>query len=1217
MLTRYCRIILSAVLLFGLSAVGEVFYTTIIPVNTNVTAEKLFTPDLPGMVEGQLVAAFAEKPDYKLLSRSLLDKITREKTLSTAEELQIQQFKAAGIIVSPTLYASADKKLFLEIEAIAAQNAQLLGRRTIPLDSGDKWPAALNDAVVSLCNEMPRVAERLHTQTLVEATVNVSGTISYSFWRIDLMQAGLERTISSIPGLLCIQPRKPAIIQEERLLRVMGLTEASEHGGNFVALKPTADCRVNISLQEFQPAGGEVNNIKVQAVIKVQVNVEVIEKQVSGTVGRFDGFQKEVLQKVVDSISQLRKNGSLRKSQLSQEQQNKLAAEMAAEEMQSLEYLVGKRNGKYLESEFRTEEQKAIIAQRALRAWNLDPLNEEAAFWACYYHRFLYPHAKENMANFVPEAYEATAKIGDEYIACFGETNPLHYYNFWLMRSSNHTASDKPLRVEGICCVWELKNMPLCRSNTHQFFFHAIASHLLRTPTPELDSEFAYWKDFYAKQYLPAYMIFKSKNYKAWGGIRCSWEQAQAVYYARRGDSKKVRELLQSLADKHPEYDKSVWEASYDFNIPKLLKMAGDVDWETWKPKFAEKLPEHTLQHALAYYVSRNNPTPPNDPTLFMPPPIKLPITKVNYFTDNESDMEYGRIQPVGIVCKNDMLFMAPLFLMQNDLGFDVKLYLASRKEITRQFGNPVINIHLVQIPFPEYPIPEKRKKRDYPFSPYYDVIDYLAEKDDNDNLVLWFATRCHGLVRIERSKTGKFTGRWFTVHDGLKDATSINGIERAKFDGKKGLLLMCHSQNEAFNKNELYFFEPDSTTWKLLGKCAENIRIAFENGQQTIFGTGRTLGKYSITSLCNMRPSGAATSKEMLLKNDMKTAKINDIPIRGYSIVVPSFDNRGFYAFEFNIFAYSFSRGISKPLISTLDECLRRLYAVEDHPGWAGIQGFTKIEAPIGYINGVVKINDYFCIAMHFAQENLRSRKDRIFLWQPSKYENPIKDDRWLGAFTWAGDAPIESMIADPEGWLWLAGRDTATSWIVDMRKGTQIAKERKQVWSSQQWLKMYEEGFKKDWRLWAKYLAGQGQADKSLGVIDEVIATAKKQNDSNLLIDAIMLKAAILSNNHATIKNALSLFREALSKTSDPAVQYLAKKDLGMLYYDLKDYKHAESFLSQIPDKVEIQYVTSGEAYKYSYLVDTPVGYYLKKSREKLRQNEPSVSNANKTQK
>lgn len=922
---------------------------------------------------------------------------------------------------------------------------------------------------------------------------------------------------------------------------------------------------------------------------------------------------------------------------------DKLTSEQlqAREEMAAIKKLTDKMHPRYPVDNSLTKEQKMEIARRSLRAWNLDPLYEPAAYFACQFNLELYGVGVSKSYEASNEVADSFFKVCDKYFDVFGDkTNPQHYYNLHVTLSfAGHEPqlSRRRMKVYANMGVCELAHMELTCSTAHVQLWQNLDGYVLRIPDNEVEQEFIFWKKFYEDKYLPAYKIFQQKKCKSWGEILGCWELIEAIFYARLHNPQEVRSLLQRIADKYPADVTRIWalnKRDTKQTVSGLLEIAGDPQWNTWMPKFADDSEEKRklqLLNGLTDYTGRFNKRMALDIGSVFPEPLQLPadivpMPRVKIYSDQDMYVfSPNCVQPCGVINDDWMLYITPILHNVANSDSDFMLCVSRRKPLIDR-NSPTCS-NLEEAPWPEYPMklpdsPQKKSNREHRLR----AFSYYAQPGlSPDDWTLWVGTRYHGLAKITHESGDKWGGRWFTVMDGLPPRTYISNIYRGIFKGRRGLILHVEYDYSVNSDHAGALFFLDVNTDKLY-----LIKDGIWRSCQIEFPGRHFFHLPIIFSFIN---GGHYFSDNHSMNEFADFSKTDIAYLAAHDIAQADISNTKAHYLSFGLGVSRQGRDdklvIQKDRIELYDKNYNFKTVMETLPffitngtstiGREGILFYPPRPMILGIIEAATPYKDMICIVTNYNKyQNATNRMMRLFFWQPGTKDNPFVDDKWYGPFVWNGCQAISSLLPDDAGYIWMTsiGKENPTIFRIDVEKALDYARKEGRVHSSNELLDLYYRGFDRgQWRESLRLYLANGRREFVLESLEKIIRENSQAKNEDYL-DAVMFKAAIFSGSKVNFQDSINCYLKILGETQLPEYQYLATRNLALMYFKCGNYEKSVEMFDKIPPGLIIpQHYRENKGVEICNVLECSMyndtlKYYSNQARRKLAEQKKKSS-------
>ncbi len=785
---------------------------------------------LAGSLDTLLTENLAAQKDFTLVDRQALDKVLEEKALKMSGAAKIaatdvaeplRRFWTAGVLVCSRLEAADPKQaaagpVSVSVEAVAAQTGQLLAELHFTAKRESAGEAAPRPGVPGAPPEarlsqfwqtVRRNAARAKDLPLVEVPeTQLVSSLPRLQWMADDLADSLRAVASASRQANLLTFRRPTSTREERLLRVMGLAVAKS-GDSVASLAPAPDMRLASELKEEQATG--VSFGKTPVAIRLQWQAQGEERathELKGTVGEYEELRKQALLWFQSRLAgghhvPMVVAGRGKESPPADEEEQ--ARQQAKEELAAIGQLVEAfggdlSNGWYLPPW--SQELRAAIARRALRATHLDPTSEEAAFYAALTVDSLYflPGQERSQA-----CHDRTILECRRYLARFRRPLVLgnhtckivgqlasEYQAICDLQRAGDGWEDSPDREAVyryadvvLPAMAEVDVLPLVPGGPLVEGNIWVLAHLLTEaiflicPEDELEAQHQWWQKYWEKEIKP----LGRKDLP-------TWEYASLGYHVRKKDVAGLRQALTSLGQKGPEASRWLWEGpGSPARARRYLREAGDPAWKTWKPEITAP-GGIDFKQWNAYFGSLSPPMPPLWEYAGAPPftaemTVTFPPDVVSYGISARYMREQAPIQPL-CVAQTQLWLCAPGLLKQDlaNLQKDFRLYTTSVGQLEQ--GGGAVAAQLLPVPWPELPAALARKGEK---PPPLIVVSAAVDQGPQGERV-WIGTRHHGLACF--SKEGQqWHGRWYADEAGLP-ALCVVRVAPCLYEGKHKLLL-------------------------------------------------------------------------------------------------------------------------------------------------------------------------------------------------------------------------------------------------------------------------------------------------------------------------------------------------------------------------------------------------------------------------------------------
>lgn len=892
----------------------------------------------------------------------------------------------------------------------------------------------------------------------------------------------------------------------------------------------------------------------------------------------------------------------------------------ARDEMNALRPLAESITYGYFWPETRKEAQK--VYTRSMRAWNLDPTNEEAAYYVCRSNPANYEFKDKSNGKYSCDVYKQTDEFCKKYLDFFGQRNEQHHYEICLQRQiclREYGTLKEQYEIFLKLVMLELQYPKYARASCPHGFIRWLEYISGQMSEDELQQAYPIWQNFITETYNPFLMQRDGTLYKE--AIRRSScpELLEATYWAYMKEPLKARAAITKAAAIYPKDMEKSWSSSFcktpQETISSILRIAGDSEWQTWQPEFTLISPLVTgnceVTNNLINYVKRNDPDMPNDWKNYFPYVNKLQLryAKINLDIPEMPKDEAAKYTfPSNLhyipMCPFDgdsQLFFSRSYRCMDD-GEDTLLYYSSRSPLLADKSEICVNLNY--IPWPEHPIPATRQ---HLRGQQYIVTDYYLETLNGKTETMWIGTASHGIVRFSRNKNGKWRGRWITFCNGLPDKSTICGIFPAKYKGQKGVLVSArysaHVNGIQYRDVwDNYFIDEATTSVILLNHVPLPYAVNLENGPSVLLTPSGVIfspRKPTPPTWLSLQTAAEATDYGSLKKYDIENATFLKFSNAWWP---------GYYAIKFTPDSYLEEYSLIHNKFTKLSKIFTAF------GGWhtdgtiydqiAGLKIRKKIPYYLPDKVCTIKAGKFICMVIN--NHNTPGYENVMIIWKPGSLpENPLTHDSWYGPFELPEKLQIESVSRDPDNYLWMR-LENGGLYRLDIEKSVADAQKAGQKWTSRQlrdgYIKMLSSF---DWRHKAHYYLAEKQIQQAISFLDDKISEFKTAGDLQSQQDAMMFKAAALSFAVYDYKSAIDTYENILRLSQDSGIVYLAKRNMGIITFFDGQYGRCVECLSKLTPDIQMSYpFYTGDKMTIQPQVNSQkiIDNYIHKAKEKI---------------
>jgi hypothetical protein len=1097
---------------------------------------------LAGALDTILTEGLAGRKGFVLVDRLALDKVLAEKkTRINAKDVAagLRPFWSAGVLICPMIRPVNPKdksgKMIVSVEAVLAQTGQLLAElHAQGVWKKGKWtkPPKVAENLAAFRADIARNLGRNLNRPVVEVSAGrLTSKLTRLQWKVDELTDALSSCVGAERGVVLLRPRQPLSTKEERLLRVMGLSDAKPRD-RAAGLTPTSDMRLTTELIETVSSKLSFRKTPIKVKLTLRAGRKVVgSKLFSGTVGSSGEIRVAAVKWFVEQVGKSTKMPTGVNPE-------KMARKLAAEEM---EYLRKWMSFGYGDRDLETE-QLIRLVRRALRASHLDPTCEEAAYLVAIHVGILY--ADDTMA-----CRDRILAESRKYLDRFGPKNASHhrqvlskvlstaYGASYMVRGGRHSYTailGKPnpklypyarASVQAMAEQGYLAETDKRYSGTNAFsqMGHWLRRDLIPTiPDDRLDEEYEYWRRFW-----------KTKVEKVPGNKADPWDLIEAAFQARRRDARGLRVTLQKLADKYPPSQNRIWRLAREEIVPLYLRASGASDWKTWKPKPAGKAISIPYPERMAYAKRFNLPFPPvwdyeNLPVLNA---TKLVFPKQVLDLGDRGGRSMVTRPRIAPLCQagGDIWFITPTRWNTVNLKVPQYLHLVSEKEAFAASQGD-LNVTPRRLHWPKHPRLDVSVKVDGAMNQL--TITWVCATGSGLKQTVWISTKWHGVARFDK-KGKEWAGRWYTSRDGMPSDVVRWVLPYRGRGGKPMMLIYGAFENKQDSKRVgLWTIDPSTHRVKVIAE--DKIKGSkYRDPMIAVWPDKRVL----------LIPSELPSAGELDFEK------------------VQRFE-------ELNLFNYYY-----KYLYVTQDRgerTIRRRWRMDDGKLWevtkislsppkvhyrlvARTPSSKEPDAPFDLSrahNGdpsATAWNDTLWLSVNHDKRFAYRKRDGLLIFRPAPLGDKTAANQWIGPFGTPDRERITNLWPDRSGHVWVT--TPASVYRVDAKQLLVSKLAIGQTRTKKQWRSEYLKRMGgANWRCRVRTLVQTRQWSKAVKILDiqrKSLGTVTAASDAVKTgdhADLLMWCAEVMSKKPGGTSQAIKLYQQI---EADPLVDRTARRD------------------------------------------------------------------------
>ncbi len=1101
---------------------------------------------LAGTIDTMLTESLAGRKEFILVDRRLLDKVLNEKKTQTVvgkgtevgdnvaaamapENVPepLRPFWAAGVLICPTIQyidpENPNEGICIIVQAVAAQTGQLLAETHLksPFQEG-RWKEAPEtcDSLQSLWSEIPRMLQQTNSFPLVEISdSHLSVTSSRLQWILDDLTDSLRAAVGAESGAVLLTPRQPLSTKEERLLRIMGLSNV---GNNDPAagLAASPNIRISVKLEEKSKSGVPFDAVAFTLTLKgSRRDGTKISHVLKGTVGKY----QEIQIAAKEWLTSFLKREISHNRPVNATDQEDACRRFAQEELAIVRRMIKTYNTLPPVSDINhgwdlsplKQGLRASLYKRALRICHLDPTNEEAAYVVAltidspYFLRGQErSEARWNRVILECQRYldrfSGPTKLNDHRFQVLRQLSGV-YTGLCDLRGPSGGWTDSPdqeiaFRYAEAClpAMAETDILDIAQAGQNTGNLWATANVLtqalfLTCPADRLNEQHQWWCRFWAKNIKPL------KRYDV-----PTWTFAELGYHARKKDVQALRDSLVALGRKGPSASRWLWEG---MNSPAYardyLRVAGDPEWKTWRPEVVtptdrfyptfddwNRLFSQLVPTMPSVWDFQNLPEPPVEQTVLLPQEV------IQY---GHSGVYMHQLQsPVELLATTDgwMWFSAPGPLRSQpvcNLKTDFRLYTCAVESLPK---DSTTSASLQAVDWPTHPLEAKNQTKAPPI-----IVVCAATSGSRDDASVWIGTAYHGVAQFQR-KGKRWVGLWYTTRNGLP-GMYIATVMTCRHDGKTKMLL--HTRDEQYSQPSFCVLDTDSGKVSVLG-ISPNEQSSYD----------LWAGDMEDGSRVALAPTTLADGMDIDLKNVKALSKISyrgQVLSTGTGKVPVLVEESGLYALE------------GRKLVPRrlLDSAVQENWIFyDDQTRFLGV-GFFSRARQFWSVPSAPSLNGG--VSSYWDGHRIWTTSDgHLLAYQPSWDANP-DNDLWIGPFRLPDSGNAMALIPATEGGFWVTSSQ-GRIYRLNPNRVVKAAQAAGQTITTAKWKRQYEKNVMRgDWRGKVCFLIATRQWEKTIAILDDQVSSPKVELYRSLILarmgkhkQAARLYGLIAENKKAT---------------------------------------------------------------------------------------------------
>ncbi len=958
---------------------------------------------LRGWLDMTLYDTLAEQDDFILVERQLIDDVLAEHELDRlgleATDGALRPLLAAGVLVCPVIVDAEDRDgATVTVQAVLAQTGALLAEMFIDIEkeeNGWRMSDDIDEPLEAFVSEL-RSALSIHLDT---PSIEVTGVTLIS--RLERLQWMADDLVDSLsfghyPGFVLLTPRQPIHTKEERLLRVMGLSEAGDTDG-VARLAATSDFQIAGELTEETEIGVSFDRTPVTLTLRVErAGRELASGKWSCKVGDYEKLRETAmnwagkqLRQVVDAPEEALDESHARLlAQRELEKARRIAAKSYGHRAWVLE-----------------RERQKQVAKSALRAWHLDPSSEQAGYLAVTNIKGVYATRGQRRTL---ASYDRIIQLGRRYFDRFGDKVHDHYsavlYSvgwagkraFWDMKRKTG-ARDPALHPYLHIYVWSFMKFGMLGEHVQSDDYLLWAQQDLRRnlipsiPDEKIDQEYKFWREFWKEHVEPLE-----------GDSYLPWDCVKVVFAARRRSP--------SLAFSVGRRDCKIWEP------PPVTRPAMRGFLEEFRMSF---MPIWDYDSAPVFHGTRV--VFPDSVRKIGERPRREPYPRIEFLT----------------VAGGDAWFAAPLMYDRPNRRPHT-LIVVPLSKIEGAAGEEVF---LQESDVTILPWPEKNNDTN-------PVIECYTHMETSQGASVWLGIRTRGLARFDKTESG-WAGRWYSPSQGVP--LQISHLASCRIGGKKKLLIKGAEAGNAYHQKNgekgsdqnavLVSLDPETDEitllnirdipsesrrkWPLAITWPDGLTVPLSAYDERYYGD-RDLGKGVLDKV----PDSDLFSWRNFFADTVVTEHQQPPFIRLWRVSSRSANHRSIFELDMQTL---------KPRSEPLGKGSETSYGESDIESvlWTSVlRRVTPLpfdrklpnDLPIPRIGHAIGLrNDLWMITKTIPGYFRRGEGDYVMVYRPAPQDDPnwAENDLWIGPFVSPEGGPVFGLVADEQGYAWASCAD------------------------------------------------------------------------------------------------------------------------------------------------------------------------------------------------
>lgn len=750
---------------------------------------------------------------YRVVDRQALDAMLAERELTNAkvDALNVQTIAAplrplfsAGVLLVSEVDLQARSVI---VEAVSAQRGTRLGGLYLQLDQ-----LAEDDLAQAVGVRLPQLLDRVQAslaadqdKQLVEVISDLPGGLERSRWLSDEAADVARQCVASAGEVSLLVPRRPMVTREERLLRLMGLSQARP-GDAAAGLRVSPEIVVRTRVTEQTEVGATFSKTPITLSATVTTaDAQTISKTWTGPAQQWDRLLASMKQWLDRELARLGQGDPTQRID-----DEKRARELAQRELASIDSWTGLGGSQIGSLPMRTQMR---LSDAARRAAHLDPTNETAAWMVAM--TYLANQQAQSAQNWSEQFCRQVMLELQRYLDRFGADHAAHHRDvlhrmirigmgrMWVLQKKGtpEVAATRggqlllgepdPAQYEiarryvRAMADWGARSLtdPAYRGgNTHAVFGNHVVNMLVpNIPDDQIADEYAWWQRFYTTR---IHSVPDHQRYAHHGAdVMTPWPLVQAAFAARRGEPDAVRKALQEVADQYPLDVRAVWGGNRHepLIVRTFLRAAGDTEADKWLPSVSDAPGTVTIAfNDMAQLMQRLRPqTPPvwESGSSIDLPGIELVVPKSVRDSAFLKGAWSSRSAEAVLQTGRHIWLTAPGIFPQN-LSVDTHLWVG----VMEPDGPDRRRLVTSPIPWP--------KQGENDSTPHW---SWAHAVDRGDRSVVFMGTEARGLLRLEQDQS-QWRARWLDATHGLP-SNRIDRLATVQHNGQPQLLVICREQ--------------------------------------------------------------------------------------------------------------------------------------------------------------------------------------------------------------------------------------------------------------------------------------------------------------------------------------------------------------------------------------------------------------------------------------